>query len=57
MILEEKLDFDLLKSFSVRKFMQIYTLKFILSCTYESINFQDDNDKDVYIWSFNLSRF
>ncbi len=49
MILEEKLDFDLLKSFSVRKFMQIYTLKFILSCTYESINFQDDNDKDVYI--------
>ncbi len=49
MILEKKLDFDLLKSFNVRKFMQIHILKLILKCTYELIDFQDDNDKDVYI--------
>ncbi len=49
MILEEKLDFDLLESLDVREFMQIHTLKLILDCTYESIDFQDDNDKDIYI--------
>jgi len=49
MILEEKLDFDLLESLDVREFMQIYTLKLIFDCTYESIDFQDDNDKDIYI--------
>ena len=49
MILEEKLDFDLLKSLDVKKFMQIHIFKLIFNCTYESIDFQDDNDKDVHI--------
>ena len=52
MIFEEKLDFDLLKSFSVRELMQIYFFKLIFNCSYESINFQDDNSKDLYIWLF-----
>jgi len=55
MILEEKLNFDLLKSLDMRKFMQIHTFKLILNCTYKLINFQDDNDKDVYLWSFDQS--
>jgi hypothetical protein len=49
MILKEKLDFDLLKSLNIRKFIQIHILELILDCIYESIDFQDDNDKDVYI--------
>jgi hypothetical protein len=49
MILKEKLDFDLLESLDVKEFMQIHILRLILSCTYESIDFQDDNDKDVHI--------
>ncbi len=49
MILEEKLNFDLLKSLDMRKFMQIHTFKLILNCTYELIDFQDDNNKDVYL--------
>jgi len=52
MILEEKLDFDLLKSFNVKEFMQIYTFKLILDCAYESIDFRDDNSKNVHIDAF-----
>ncbi len=49
MILEEKLDFNLLESFNIREFMQIYILELIFNCTYELIDFQDNNVKDVYI--------
>ncbi len=52
MILERKLDFDLLKSFNVWKFMQIHFFRLIFDCSYESIDFQDDNSKDLNIWSF-----
>jgi len=49
MILEEKFDFDLLKSFNMKKFMQIHILELIFNCTYKLINFQNDNNKNVYI--------
>jgi len=52
MILEEKLDFDLLENLDVKEFMQIHTLELILDCTYESIDFRDDNSKDVHIDAF-----
>ncbi len=55
MILEEKLDFNLLESFNIREFMQIYILELIFNCTYELIDFQDNNVKDVYIWSSDQS--
>ncbi len=49
MIFKEKLDFDLLKSLNVRELMQIHFFRLIFNCKYESINFQDDNSKDLYI--------
>jgi len=52
MILEEKLDFDLLKNLDVKEFMQIHIFELILNCTYESIDFRDDNSKNVYINAF-----
>ncbi len=52
MILEEKLDFDLLKSLNVWKLMQIHFFRLIFNCSYESINFQDNNSKDVHIDTF-----
>jgi len=49
MILEKKLDFDLLKSFNVRELMQIYFFRLIFNCSYKSIDFQDNNSKDLDI--------
>ena len=47
MILEKELDFDLLKSLDVKKLMQIYFFKLIFNYSYESIDLQDDNNKDL----------
>jgi len=49
MIFKEKLDLDLLKNFSVRKLMQIHFFRLVFNCSYESIDFQDDNSKDLDI--------
>ncbi len=49
MILKRKLDFDLLKSLDVRELMQIHFFRLIFNCSYESIDFQDDNSKDLDI--------
>jgi len=49
MIFREKLDLDLLKSFSMKKLMQIHFFRLVFNCSYESIDFQDDNSKDLDI--------
>jgi len=48
-IFREKLDLDLLESFSMRKLMQIYFFRLVFNCSYESIDFQDNNSKDLDI--------
>ncbi len=52
MILKKKLDFDLLKSLDMWELMQIHFFRLIFNCSYESIDFQDDNSKDLDVWSF-----
>jgi len=47
MIFREKLDLDLLKNFSVRKLMQIHFFRLVFNCSYKSIDFQDNNSKDL----------
>ncbi len=49
MIFREELDFDLLESFSMRKLMQIHFFRLVFNCSYESIDFQDNNSKDLDI--------
>ncbi len=49
MILKRKLDFDLLKSLNMKELMQIHFFRRIFDCNYKSINFQDDNSKDLDI--------
>jgi len=46
-IFREKLDLDLLENFSVEKLMQIHFFRLVFNCSYESIDFQDDNSKDL----------
>jgi len=48
-IFREELDLDLLKSFNVKKLMQIHFFRLVFSCSYELIDFQDDNSKDLDI--------
>jgi len=47
MIFKEKLDLDLLESFSMKKLMQIHFFRLVFNCSYELIDFQDDNSKDL----------
>jgi len=49
MIFREKLDLDLLKCFNMKEFMQIHFFKLIFKDSYDSINFQNDNSKDLDI--------
>jgi len=46
-IFREELDLDLLENFSVEKLMQIHFFKLVFNCTYELIDFQDDNSKNL----------
>ncbi len=52
MILEKKLDFDLLKNLNVWELMQIHFFRLIFDRNYKSIDFQDDNSKDLDVWLF-----
>jgi len=49
MIFKEKLNLDLRKSFSMRNFMQIHFFKLVFNCSYESIDFQNNNSKDLNV--------
>ncbi len=49
MIFRKKLDLDLLENFDVRKLMQIHFFRLVFNCSYELIDFQDDNSKDLDI--------